>query len=83
MIAQALDLSNTNIKKVIQVATPFSEPLAMSISVPRENYARKLAKRNVKFFSCWFNRDIFVKPEILSYSNEPHKTVKSANWHYE
>jgi hypothetical protein len=52
MIAQALDLSNTNIKKVIQVATPFSEPLAMSISVPRENYARKLAKRNVKFFSC-------------------------------
>ncbi len=62
---------------------PFSKPSAMLISVPRENYARKLAKRNVKFFSCWFNRDTFVKPETSSYSNEPHKTVKSANWHCE
>lgn len=83
MIAQALDLSNTNIKKVIQVATPFSKPSAMLISVPRENYARKLAKRNVKFFSFWFNWDTFVKPETSRYSNEPHKTVKSANWHCE
>ena len=62
---------------------PFSKPSAMLISVPRENYARKLAKRNVKFFSCWFNRDTFVKPETSSYSNEPHKTVESANWHCE
>ena len=76
MIAQALDLSNTNIKKVIQVATPFSEPLAMSISVPRENYARKLAKRNVKFFSCWFNRDTFVKPETSSYQMNHIKQLK-------
>ncbi len=75
LIANGLDLSKTQAKKVITVATPFGDKKIQRIAVPREYYFHKTKRPDIKNYNIGLESDHLVAPENTRYFNYPHKII--------
>ncbi len=71
-IAKALDLSKTNVKKVVTISSPLWEHPSKEALVTREKYAKSVANRNVEWISSGSEIDKVVPAETSMYADEKH-----------